>query len=342
MEEIKSNRSFWNRPEGKTGALFGIAILAGLGYAAYTFLPFIITLLSNTVTALILLGVLAVVVYVILDPRFRNLLWYMYKSIMRFITGLFVQIDPIGIIESYVESLRENLQKMGKQINLLRGQMRNLQNEITKNREMMESNMRLASYAKEKGKESIMVLKARKAGRLRDSNMKLEDLYKKMEVLYRVLCKMYENSEVLLEDIQDEVAVKKREREAIRASYSAMESARSIISGDKDRRAMFDQAMEAVAEDIGNKVGEMERFMEISQSFMDGIDLQNGVFEEKGLEMLEKWEKEGSSFLLGNQKDAIINASSSGSTTINLDTPISRNAGEQQTQTGSYGNLLDL
>ena len=55
--------------------------------------------------------------------------------------------------------------------------------------------LKLVSKAKEREKQNVMVLKARKAGRLKESNVKLEDLYKKMEVLYRVLVKMYENSE---------------------------------------------------------------------------------------------------------------------------------------------------
>ena len=65
---------------------------------------------------------------------------------------------------------------------------------------------------------------------------------------------------------------------------------------------MFDEALEAVADDVSQKVGEMERFMEVSSSFMDSIDLQNGVFEQEGLEMLEKWEKESFSKLLGEEK----------------------------------------
>ena len=52
----------------------------------------------------------------------------------------------------------------------------------------------------------------------------------------------------------------------------------SIIKGDADRRVMFDQALEYVADDVANKVGEMERFMEMSSDFMNSIDLQNGVF----------------------------------------------------------------
>ena len=113
-----------------------------------------------------------------------------------------------------------------------------------------------------------MILKSRQAGRLSESNLKLEDLYRKMEILYRVLTKMYENSQVLMEDIQDQVMVKEQERKAIHASYGAMKSAMSIMSGDPDKRAMFDMAMESIAEDVAGKVGEMEQFMEIFKTMM--------------------------------------------------------------------------
>ena len=334
-------KSFIERPEGKTGTVFGIAILGALAFGLYTFLPLLITLAANTLYLAVMLLALAGIVYVIVDPKFRNLIWYMYKSVMRWLTGLFVQIDPIGIIESYVDDLRNNLKKMGNQIASLRGQMRKLQADIESNERTMKQNMTLASRAKDKGMENVMVLKARKAGRLQDSNIRLQDLYKKMEVLYQVLCKMYENSEVLLEDIQDEVSVRKREREAIRASHSAMQSAMSIIKGDSDRRQMFDQAMEAIADDVGKKVGEMERFMDISSGFMSSIDLQNGVFEESGLEMLDKWEKEGTSILLGSDKERILSqVNNSGTTNINLDEPV---GGKHNTSGKSqYSDLFDF
>ena len=55
---------------------------------------------------------------------------------------------------------------------------------------------------------------------------------------------------------------------------------------------MFDQAMEVIADDVANKVGEMEQFMELSANFMESVDLQNGIFEEEGLKMLEEIRKE--------------------------------------------------
>ncbi|MBK8444517.1 MAG: hypothetical protein IPL35_14390 [Sphingobacteriales bacterium] len=331
-------KSFWERPEGKTGMLFAAGLALGGGYLLYKALPILISLATNTLYLAVILMVLAALVYMILDPKMRNLVFYVYKSIMRFITGLFVQIDPIGVLNTYVEDLQSNLGKMDKQIGALRGQMRKLKDLINQNKLQINSNLQMANKAKETDKQGMMILKTRKAGRLQQSNVRYEDLYRKMEVLYRVLSKMYENSEILLEDIKDQVEMKKQERSMIRASHSAMKSAINIISGNSDKRQMFDQALEAIADDVGMKIGEMERFMEMSGNFMDSIDLQNGVFEEEGMKMLEKWEKEGVSMLLGNDKNLLVQQGNSSSAEVDLDAPIQhgKSSGNQ------YSKLFDF
>ncbi len=328
MNEFKP-KNFWQRPEGVTGAIVGGGLLIGGGYLAYLALPLLLAATKNILALSGMLLVLAAIVYMVLDPKMRNLVWYMYKSLMRSVTGLFVQIDPIGILKSYVDELKGNLRKMNKQISQLRGQMHKLQETIHNNKKQIASNLSLASKAKEKDKRSMMILKSRKAGRLKESNMRLEDLYKKMEIMYRVLTKMYENSEILMEDIKDQVEVKEQERKAIHASHSAMSSAMNIISGNKDQRLMFDMALEAVADDVSQKVGEMERFMDMSSSFMDSIDLQNGVFEEKGLEMLEKWEKEGVSLILGSEKNNIIDQANDDGEVLDLNQPVKERVREE-------------
>jgi hypothetical protein len=156
----------------------------------------------------------------------------------------------------------------------------------------IQKNMSVAGQSKQKADDKNLTLSARKAGRLQDANAKYAALYERMEVLYRILFKMYENSEILLEDTKDQVTVKEQEYRAIHASHSAIESAMSILKGSPDQRAMFDRALEALAEDVSSKVGEMERFIATSRNLMASIDLQSGVFEEEGLKMLEKWERE--------------------------------------------------
>jgi hypothetical protein len=332
-------RSFWEKPEGKTGMLGLAAILGGIGYGLYKILPFLVSIAENTLYLGALLAAIGAVIYVALDPKFRNLLFYMYKSVMRWITGLFIQIDPIGILKNYIDDLKNNLRKMGKQMGVLKGQMQRLKSIITENQKNIDNNLKLASKAKETDKKSVMILKSRKAGRLKESNFRLDELYRKLELLYRVLMKMYENSEIMLEDIEDQVQVKEQERKAIRASHSAMKSAMNIITGNNDKREMFDRALEAIADDVSLKIGEMEQFMELSSSFMDSIDLQNGVFEEEGLELLEKWEKEGVSLLLGGEKDLLLYKSKNDGNELDLDAPFHT---KSQSHKNQYNDLFNF
>ncbi len=331
-------KSFWKRPEGITGMIFLAALIGGAGFllTAVNWAA----IMANTIYLAGTLAVLGIVVYMVLDPKMRALVGFAYKSVMRWVTGLFVKVDPIGILKSYIDELQGNLRKMNKQISQLRAQMHKLKEIIVNNQKDIKSNLQMASKAKATQKKNVMILKSRRAGRLKESNMKLEDLYKRMEVLYRVLTKMYENSQILSEDIKDQVSIKEQERKAIHASHSAMNSAMSVISGDPDKRAMFDMAMEAVTEDVANKVGEMERFMDMSSNFMQSIDLQQGIFEEDGLKMLEKWEKESTSLILGEDKSMLLLDAEDDNNILDLNAPIAekvRDTGHQN----QYDNFFD-
>lgn len=338
MEKVQP-KSFWRKPEGVTGVIFLVAIILGLGWLISSSIGVLVSLASSTLGLVAIMGVLALIIYMVLDSKTRVLISYLYKSVMRWITGLFIKIDPIAILKSYVDDLKENLKKMNRQITQLRGQMHKLQEMILNNKKAISTNLTQASRAKENEQRTQVILKTRKAGRLRDSNMKLEDLYRKMEVLYRVLTKMHENSAILVEDVEDQVKVKEAERKAMMAGHSAMQSAMNVIKGDKDKRAMFDAALEAVADDVSNKVGEMERFMELSENFMKSVDLQNGVFEEKGLQLLEEWERKSESLLLGEAKEVLILQANNEDDVLDLNEPVKQP--EKVRRANQYDTFFD-
>jgi len=333
-------KTFWQRPEGITGLVVLSALVLGGGLLITSFLPTILWAMGQTVYLAGMLAVLGGVIYMALDPKMRNLVWYMYKSVMRQITGFFVQIDPIGILKSYVADLENNIRNMNRQIAKLRGQMHKLKESIIQNKQGIKDNLDLASKAKSSNQQQMVILKSRKAGRLKESNMKLEDLYKKMEILYRVLTKMYQNSEILAEDVKDQVKVKEQERKAIMASHSAMRTAMNVINGDADKKQMFDMALEAIADDVAGKVGEMERFMDMSSNFMDSIDLQNGVFEEEGLRMLEEWENKGVSVILGDEKADLLLQAEDEADVLDLNSPIAKPQRAQNSQ-NQYDSFFD-
>jgi hypothetical protein len=140
--------------------------------------------------------------------------------------------------------------------------------------------------------------------------MTLSQLLTTMEMHLRALRKFREVSETVILDMTNEVEVKQEERKMILASYSAIQSAMSILNGDPDKKALFDQAMEFVVSDYGMKLGEIEDFMINSKSFVEGLDLQNGVYEEEALTRLKEWENKADSILLGDDKRLLIEHSS--------------------------------
>ncbi|MCC6753784.1 MAG: hypothetical protein IT266_07350 [Saprospiraceae bacterium] len=299
-------KGFWKRPEGVAGSIVLGGLLLGGGYILYKNMALLLTLASNAINLAVMLLVLGAILYMVFDPKMRSLIGYMYKSVMRWITGIFVTIDPIGILKNYIEELEKNLSKMSEQIGVLKGQIRKLQTNVTENSREIETQLRMAQVARTQNQEAQMVLATRKAARLQDTNEKYQHLLSKMDILSRVLSKMYQNSEILLEDTKDQVKLKEQERKAIRASHSAMKSAMNVISGNADQRIMFDQALEHIADDVANKVGEMERFMELSENFMSSVDLQNGVFEEEGLKMLQEYEEKSKLLLMGGKQEKLL------------------------------------
>jgi len=336
-------KSFWSKPEGTTGMLVGIPILALLGVGLLALLPFIISMLQNLITAVILGVAFVIIMMVVTSKRFWTLVWYLYKSAMRAITSLFITIDPIGILRNYVQSLKDNAGNMESQLSNLMGQMRKLKDTISQNEKQRVDALKMVDEANKQQKQVVMVLKSRKAGRLEESNMTLNNLYIKLEVLYRVLRKMQETCLVLIEDLSDEVDVKQREREAITASYSAFRSALKIINGDPDKKEMFDQTMQYLADDFGQKVGEIENFMEISKGVIDSIDLQNGIYEKDAMSKLEEWEKRGDSIILGNQKQLLIAQANDPKQVLNMQQEPEREpvlANRNKKDKGKYGTLF--
>ena len=180
LPEDFNPKSFWEKPEGTTGMIVMIAAVIAGAIGLYHLLPAIIVLLQNTLYALGLIGIIAAIVGAVMNQRIRTLASFAFKSVMRAITGVFVEIDPIGILKNYVDDLKQSAGKMKKHIGKLRGEMQRLKAEIEKNQADMKDALNLAKEAQKNQKKQVMVLKARHAGRLKDSNITLEKLYQKM------------------------------------------------------------------------------------------------------------------------------------------------------------------
>lgn len=303
-------KTFWQKPEGKTGMLF-IALLIGGGVIGLsTILPWLIALATNTLHLALLLAALGAGLFVLTNPKIRATASIVFQLIMKKLTSAVIKTDPLAILGLKVREMEENLEKVGESLTKLNQTKASLGRDINKNATTIEDSMKQAAFAQKKGEADQIYLKTRQAGRLQKSNMTLKELYTKVETMHRVLTKIYKNSSVLIADTKDEIDISAKEYATVTAATSAMRSAMNLINGNKDKRAIYEEAYEVLSNDIANKSGELEQMLEMSESFMSNIDLQNGMLQEDGLKMLETWEKKADSWLTtsASKNDALESA----------------------------------
>jgi hypothetical protein len=296
-----TGKSFWQRPEGKVGvAVTGVAVAAGV-YGIYLALPALIALASNLIALAALCAAAGFAFYLFADGRVRAFAAYLYKSLFRLLTSFFIEIDPIGILRSHIAELGLKLDAMRGQLGNLNGQIRRVERLIDQNTELREKALALAQTGRhDPAHADASRLQARHAVKLEDSNARLGAMQQQMQTLFRMLKKLSDTSELVLQDMQNTVDIKTRERSSIKAAYSAYRGALAILQGQSEGRELYDRAMEFLNDDYARKLGEIEMFMDFSDGVIKAADLENLAYDARATDRLDEWERRLSDTLLGS------------------------------------------
>jgi len=292
-------KSFWSRPEGKTGMLFLAAGGIGAGYGLYLLLPYLITMVSNTLTLVGLSVALFAVLYVLFNGTFQTLVKFSFKSIMRFLTGLFIEIDPIGILKNFVAEMQKQQEMLQDQISKLSAAKKQLESNIDMNGKKAAKAKSMALEAKrmQDSTQDPMVKQdmaykiaenVSASSRLEQTNKELQSLLQNLDHMYQLLIRWSRATQYYIDDRSAQVQELTLKRKAVNAAFSAMSSAKRILRGNADDNALYDQTLEYLAEDASNKLGEMEDFARVAGDFMTNIDLENGATNRDAIAQLEE------------------------------------------------------
>ena len=325
-QDDHSKRSYWSKPEGITSLLF----LGGLGafglYYWNKLAAFLIDVTQNTLYLGFLLAVLAVLVFLFTSKDVRTAVFFLFKTLMRKITGLIIKLDPIAIMKIYIDDLKEKREKMQGQINILAGQLVKLNKKITENNEEIKQKFAEANKASQMTdrpgmKETASLATIEGAG-LQEMNEKLFPLQRNMKTILEFMEKVNKSADYIIKETEIKVKLKEAEYRIVKESSNALRTAVSIFKGNPDKKFYFDESMEYIQDDMSLKLGEMKRAMDLSLDFINGVDVQNGILSDKGQAMLEAYNK-------GDFK--LIQLDSPGSPSRSIDPP----------KSSSYKGLLD-
>jgi hypothetical protein len=296
-------KNFWQRPEGTVGK---VALVLGGIAAAYGFvqvLPFLIAAATDTLHLALLIGAIMVFLFIVTDKRVRTLAKLVFQSVMRYLTGLFIELDPIGILKNYIGEMKKNLGIMDEQLGNLNGSIRTLQNQIDTNQKEAEHSMALANQADKKvaaggltslDQQQFMAAKVtnqRHAASLININKSLTDLRDKLKILYDQLIRWRATAEFQVTDKENRVSEEEMRRKALKKAYSVFQAAKKIFRGDPVANQIYDQTLEYLADDAGQMLGEMEDFNRLANKLMTNMDLETGAINDEAVKQLSEFQQ---------------------------------------------------
>jgi hypothetical protein len=294
-------KGFWQRPEGKVGKFVLVALAGVTAFFAYSaVLPLLLATVFGTLQLVIGGVVLFALISLLTSKKVHRLISTIFKLTMRYLTGLVITIDPIGILEERLSDMRKRREAMGAQITNLFGGITQLRDVIKKNEKdaQVEAGQALEAHRRSGAAQSEderqrwaaqEAIHARQSVRLRASNDTYQGILNRLEPIYSMLKKWATNIDFYITDTENEVKQQKIQYKVVNSAYSAYKLAVSMISGNADENEMYDGAMEFLAANASQKLGEIDEFQETAQSFIDSMDLKNASFNTDALAKLQEF-----------------------------------------------------
>jgi hypothetical protein len=304
--------------------------------------PFVVSMLADTLHMVYLAGLLGAALYLVFGKRPQ----LMFRVLVRKFTSLFVAVYPIEIIEDKLKQMKVRRDKMNDQIALVNGSITKLKRQMDQNAAdaskgfgMAAQAQRMATAAQDEEARFRMQLAMKKAAnqaqRRQQSNIGYASLMERLQKVYKFLTHYATNVDFFIDDTQDMIDQKKTEYETTQTAFGAMKQAMAVIKGNATEEDIYDQAFEQIENTVSTQLGVMDDLQRVSQNFMDGIDVQNGAVDDSALQALNAFEQKA--LTAGNTDFSMVTGDKS---TKPVPVPVAVGGQKWPTSQSDYEDLL--
>lgn len=319
MEDLGTSMSkagvVWGKPEQAAAKLTKWAAFGALGIGLFYFwgiiVPFVVATLANTLLAGVLAAAIVVLGLIASSKKTHALMSYFGRSAFRAIASFFVEVDPIGILKNRADEADEYYTEMNKNTQALNGEIEGLDKLIISNK--LDAKKQLSTYKrattgqdpKSEENQEAAIIASTEVGLLNESNVTLQELRDRMAALYEVLKKIRFNVKIFCRRMRSEIGVKEREFNAVNKAYNAYSSAMAAINPDSSKRELYEMACAKLEQNYSTKLGAIKDFVDSSKGFLQGLNLEQGAWQEEAAQMLAQMEEQ-SKLLLGDGAETVI------------------------------------
>ena len=133
-----SRKSPWEKPGGTLGMICaGLAVGGGL-FLLWHLLPIMITLASNVLYLILMLLAIGILGYILTSKKFWHTFGLAYFIIMRKITGFFIKIDPVAILEDYIKDLQKRIKEVDENVTKVRGLIKKNERRVSETKDKLD------------------------------------------------------------------------------------------------------------------------------------------------------------------------------------------------------------
>lgn len=275
--------------------LLGITALAGMWVFNHWIAPNVIWFLRN-LWAIILMGtpLTLLALYVISNPI---AVWGFFKTLSVKLTKFLVKMDPLSVMDRYIEWLDMKRQSLNGIITILRGKKIELERKVDKHNGIVkDAGSKGAAAIKEKDQNAASIQGTRLSSS-RNSLAIYTPLLARLNKQLDFLCSLEENWKFSGQKLQIEVDNKREEYDTIKLVAKGMKTAEEFIGSDNEAVRLYGMGVKALEESVTQKMGYIEDFERRSKDIMSSISIEKRALQDDGLRELENYMNQGTLLL---------------------------------------------
>jgi hypothetical protein len=281
-------KSFWKRPEGPFGMVVLAALILAGGVGLYVILPYLITLLTDTLHATILAAVLIAILWLAFNPTFRTAIRNLFQNTVRWFASLVVETDPIGILRNNLDDMKKAKYNLDQTLQRFSGSDERLQRSIaakndeinTLGRKATKAQQMAAAAADPMEKERLSLERQtflEQAGMLMQGVKQLQALEDQTSKMLKTFQHWSQIADSKIQRTENKVNFLAEQRKMILDAKATLGVGQQLLRGNPEQLKMVDMALDYLEEDTSRTLGEIREFSRYTDKLLTDDQIESGA-----------------------------------------------------------------
>jgi len=281
-------KSFWKRPEGPFGMVVLAALILGSAFGLYVILPYLITLLQDTLHAVALGAVLVAVLWLVFNPTFRTAVSNLFQNVVRFFASWVVETDPIGILRNNLDDMKKAKYQLDQTLQRFAGSDERLQRSIAaKNDEITTLGhkatkaQQMAAAAADPMEKERLSLEGQtfleQAGMLMQGVKQLQALEDQTGKMLKTFQHWSQIADSKIQRTENKVNFLAEQRKMILDAKATLGVGQQLLRGNPEQLKMVDMALDYLEDDTSRTLGEIREFSRYTDKLLIDDQIESGA-----------------------------------------------------------------